>query len=167
MARVPFVKPDLPKPAADANVFRALANAPEMVAGMGSLGGRLLTRGTLAPRLRELVILRVGALLRCSYEFGQHALIARGLGVTDEEIRAVREGDLTNFSVEERAVLRFADAVEEFRVDDALYASISRLLNAEQIVELTVLVGYYGAVSRFLLALDVELDEGVQGLEHP
>jgi len=167
MARVPFLTPDLPEPAASANVFRALANSPQATAGMGNLGGRLLTRGSLDPRLRELAILRVGALLRCDYEFGQHVLIARGLGVTDDEIRAVRDGDLGAFAPAESAVLRFADAVEQCYVDDAAHASVAGLLSAEQLVELTVLVGYYGAVSRFLLAMDVELDEGVQGLEHP
>lgn len=167
MARVPLLTPDLPPPAADANVFRALANSPQMTAGMSSLGGRLLTRGSLDPRLRELAILRVGALLGCDYEFGQHVAIARRLGIGDDEIRAVRDGGSGPLSTLERTALRFVDAVEERRVDDAAYASVATLLSSEQIVELVVLAGYYGAVCRLLLALDVELDAGVRGLEHP
>jgi 4-carboxymuconolactone decarboxylase len=167
MARVPFLTPDLPEPAASANVFRALANSPQMTAGMSSLGGRLLTRGSLDPRLRELAILRVGALLGCDYEFGQHVLIARRIGVSDADIRAARDGDFDALAQHEATVLRYVDAVERLQVDDAAHASVAALLSEEQIVELAVLVGYYGAVSRFLLALDVELDAGVQGLEHP
>jgi alkylhydroperoxidase family enzyme len=167
MARVPLLTPDLPEPAASANVFRALANSSQMTAGMSSLGGRLLTRGSLDPRLRELAILRVGALLRSDYEYGQHVRIAREIGVGDAEIRAVRDADLELLADDEAVVLRFVDAVEERRVDAAAYEAVAALLNDEQLVELVVLVGYYGAVCRFLLALDVELDEGVQGLEHP
>jgi 4-carboxymuconolactone decarboxylase len=167
MARVPYLTPDLPRPAADANVFRAMASSPQATAGMSSLGGRLLIRGSLEPRLRELAILRVGALLRCDYEFGQHVLIARGLGVADDEIRAVRDGDLAAFSGREHAVLKYVEAVEGCAVDEASYGPVAGMLSAEELVELTVLAGYYGAVCRFLLALEIDLDDGVRGLEHP
>jgi AhpD family alkylhydroperoxidase len=167
MARVPFRTPDLLEPAASANVFRALGNSPQMVAGMANLGGRLLTRGSLDARTRELVILRVGALLRCDYEFGQHVLVAQGLGVADEEIRAVRGGDLHTFDGRVGAALQFADAVEACRVDDSTFAAVRQEFGPEELVELTVLVGYYGAVCRFLLALEVDLDDGLRGLEHP
>lgn len=167
MARVPLLTPDLPEPAASANVFQALANSAQMTAGMASLGGRLLRSGSLEPRLRELAILRVGALLGCDYEFGQHVLIARRIGIGDDDIRAVRDGELTLLAADEQALLRYVDAVEGRTVDDAAWAAVAESLSAEQLVELTVLVGYYGAVCRFLLATGVELDAGVRGLEHP
>ena len=150
-----------------ANIISALANNPQVLKGFGDLGGRLLMRGELAPRTRELVILRVGAMLGSDYEWGQHVLMGRTAGLDDDEIRAVRDGRVDTFSESEAAAVRYGEAVEERRVDDALWDATKKHFSDSEMVELTVLAAFYGLVSRTLIALQVDLDDNIQGLSHP
>ena len=172
MARVPDAQPQVEGEGregvrTDLNIFKALSNSPQIFRGFGDLGGRLLFRSALPPRTRELVILRVGAMLGSDYEWGQHVVMGRAAGLTDDEIRAVRDGRTGGLSAEEAAAVRYGEAVEERRVDDAVWRETSQHFDARQMVELTVLAGFYGLVSRTLIALDVQLDDDIRGLDHP
>src|SRR5439155_1946210 len=172
MARVPAATPEFREGAqtvgnTDLNIFRALANAPQVFRGFGDLGGRLLLRSNLAPRTREAVILRMGALLGSDYEWGQHVVMGRAAGLGDEEIRAIRDGSLAGLTEEETAAVRYGEAVESRAVDDARWKETARQFDDSQMVELTVLAAFYGLVSRTLIALDVQLDDNIQGLTHP
>jgi hypothetical protein len=51
----------------------------------------LAVDGVPPPRLRVLAILRTGWLCRAEYEWGQHALLARKVGISDEEIASGQE----------------------------------------------------------------------------
>ena len=42
-----------------------------------------------AARLRELAILQVGYVSRIAYEYAHHIEIGRGVGVSDEDLRAL------------------------------------------------------------------------------
>jgi hypothetical protein len=57
-----------------------------------AFGGYLLRASTLEPRLRELVVLRVGWQCRSPYEWGQHVIIGRKSGVLDSELQRVTFG---------------------------------------------------------------------------
>ncbi|MEZ5229575.1 MAG: carboxymuconolactone decarboxylase family protein [Acidimicrobiales bacterium] len=56
------------------------------------LGGFLLNKGLIPAREREIVILRVGWNAQAVYEFGQHTLIGKQTGLTDDEIAAIAGG---------------------------------------------------------------------------
>src|SRR3979411_3063475 len=79
------------------NVRSTLATNPTVASGMAAMGRSLLQEGTIPGRARELVILRMGWNCQSRYEFGQHTLMAKSLGVTDREIelltRPVELGD--------------------------------------------------------------------------
>src|SRR5437867_7487889 len=93
------------------NILKALANSKQVMRGFGDLGGRLLMRSSLPPRTREAVILRMGALLGSDYEWGQHVVIGRTAGLTDDEIRGIRDGSLVGLTTEEEAAVRYGEAV--------------------------------------------------------
>jgi alkylhydroperoxidase family enzyme len=150
-----------------ANIFRALSNSPQALKGFANLGGRLLFRSALPGRAREAVILRMGAMNGSNYEWGQHVLIGREQGLNDDEIRGIRDGSLAGLDEAEQAAVRYGEAVEERRVDQPLWDATRKHYDDKQMTELTVLAGFYGLVSRFLIATDVQLDDGVQGLDHP
>src|SRR3954453_9634630 len=97
MARLPYFDvADVPGPLGDVvrsrprlNLYRVLPHAPEAALGFLALGRALLTQSQLDARLREVAILRVGALCRAGYEVHQHRQVARSTGPTDAEIEAV------------------------------------------------------------------------------
>ena len=172
MARVPDATPEFREGAevttrTDLNIFKALANSAQAFRGFSDLGGRLLMRSALPGRAREAVILRMGALLGSDYEWGQHVVIGRGVGLTDDDIRGIRDGSLAGLSDAAAAAVRYGEAVEQRKVDDATWQATAQHYDAGQMVELTVLAGFYGLVSRTLIALDVQLDDTIRGLDHP
>lgn len=166
MARV--AQAELPENAPPFNIFRVLANAPQVLKGFGDLGGRLLARGTLDARVREIVINAVSCKLQAVYEWSHHVGMARGAGVTDDELRAVRDGRLEALGDLERTCVEFAHNVDDRSVKEADVGALRGLgLGDEQIVELAVLAGFYGMAARVLLALDVEIDEGNPDFSEP
>ena len=72
-----------------ANIFGTMIKHPKLLKRFNVLGGFILTKGMLPAREREIVILRVGANCVAKYEFGQHTVIGRRCGLTDEEITAL------------------------------------------------------------------------------
>src|SRR5271154_5408003 len=90
------------------NVFRLLANAPQVFDGWTQMVDELFDSPTFSRRMREVVILRVAHLQGSRYELGQHVGIARGAGLTDQQIDAITDsGDLdtAGFGRAERTAL--------------------------------------------------------------
>jgi alkylhydroperoxidase family enzyme len=74
-----------------------------------------LVEGAIDARLREQTILRIMWRRGRAYEWGNHYRLARQLGLTDDEVRAVRSDDVArDFSGATAVVLRAADEI----VDD-------------------------------------------------
>src|ERR1700722_20923753 len=81
-ARVPRLPVDEAKAAADEAgvpdymaelaIFQVLLNHPRLACALNDLLATMLWRGTLDPRLRELVIMRIGWLTASDYEWTQH-----------------------------------------------------------------------------------------------
>lgn len=145
------------------NIFSTMAHHPRLLKRFNVLGGLFLGRGLLPARERELVILRTGWRTGCEYEFGQHTLIGRQAGLTDEEIRRVTQDD-GQWSAGDAALIRLADEIHETRdVSDALWSDLRTRWDTAQLIELVTLAGFYGMVSAFLNAARVQLDPGVPG----
>lgn len=141
------------------NIFRALSHSHTALRRFMKLGNYFLEEGRLDPKLRELAILRAGAGCRAPYEFGQHVSFGRAVGLTDDQIRAVAAPDTALFAPHELAVLRYAgEMTDDATVSDATFAAVAEFLDPEEIVELTLVTGYYNMVSRSLNALDVDLE---------
>jgi len=149
------------------NLVRALYLNPDLHRSFGSLAMRVHSASHLSDRVRELAVLRTIALLRADYEWGNHVIAARQLGITDAELRKVRSGELEGFTAAEALAMRLAEAVDGRVVDDALWSEASTVFSAVELLDLVVVVGFYGFASRFVLALDIPLDDGVHGLEQP
>ena len=100
-ARVPRLPVDEAKAAADEAgvpdymaelaVFQVLLNHPKLACALNDLLATMLWRGTLDPRLRELVIMRIGWLTASDYEWTQHWRVAQGLGVSADDLLGVRD----------------------------------------------------------------------------
>lgn len=170
MARIPYFDIDqaqgrakkayekLPK----LNIFRMLGHSGELVDGFNRMGAQLLYFTKLDPILREIAIIRVGVLSKATYEVFQHERIGRQIGISDAKIAAIHEGpDADAFSETEKQIMRFTDdVVNNVRASDATYAPLAEKLSHQEMQELTLTVGYYMMVSRFLETFDVDIEEG-------
>jgi 4-carboxymuconolactone decarboxylase len=147
------------------NISATLAHNTRVLKRFSQFGGTLLFRGALPVRERELVILRVGANCQSVYEFGQHTLIGRDAGITEEEITALtRRADAHPWSAEDRDLVALADELcADDCVSDATWARLASRWDDAALVELVVVAGFYRLVSGFLNSAGVQLDPGVPG----
>ena len=153
-------------PMGQLNIFRTIGRHPKMMDGFGRLGGFLLSGKGFPPRERELVILRTGWRSGSVYEWGQHVIIGKREGVTDAEITRLRTPGLQGWSEDDAALVRFADELCQTNdVSDTTWAPLAARFTDEQLIELTMLCGFYRLVAGTLNTLRVELDDGVPGWE--
>ena len=158
MARVPFTDPGKNL---GVNIFRVMNHAEQAAKGFSSCGSRLLGQTKLDPKLRELVINAVSVKLDSPYEWSHHAKWALDVGATADELEAIKSGDHGKLGDREREVVTYALKVEDNDVGEADIEVLRNVgLDDQEIVELTIVAGFYGMTARFLNAMDVEYDEG-------
>lgn len=147
------------------NLFATLVHHPRLLRRWSSFGGVLLN-GTVPARERELVILRVGWRCRAAYEFGQHVLIARRVGLSDDDIDRVRQGpDAADWSERDRALLRVVDELHDgYGVTPATWEALSSEWSTEQLLEILMTVGQYHLVAMVANAVGIQPEEGVPPL---
>ena len=143
------------------NIYRMLSHSGPAALGFLKLGAALLRENQLDSRLRELAILRVGILCRAGYEVFQHKRVARNVGVSEEKIAALEDGpDHPIFENIERKVLRYTDQVVfNVKAGDSTFNALAQVLSHRELTELTITIGYYMMVSRFLENFEVEIEE--------
>lgn len=116
----------------------------------------------LSPQLRELAQLRTGYARGSRFVFSQHCKAARGVGLTEEKIEAIRSWSVAGcFSPIERAVLAYTDCLvlEGGRVPDAVFEALRAGLNDTEILELTYITCTYDMHATMSRALRLEYDD--------
>lgn len=142
------------------NINRMVAHAENSVRHYMRLGNSLLTQAQLDARLRELVILRVATLCRSYYEWYQHEILAKKVGVPGEQIEAVKK-DINSpvFNDLERAVLQYTDEVTmNVKSTDQTFNELAKSFSHRELVELTLTIGFYNLVARVLENTEVEVE---------
>jgi len=155
--------------AAVLNVFGTVANHPTLMREWLRFATYALTKSSLAPRTRELAVLRVGWRCDAPYEWGQHVVVGRGVGLTDDDIRRIADGpDADGWTPGEAAALRATDELHDrSTITDATWAALTEHFSDQQILDLVFLVGNYHIVSFALNACRVERDDGVDDTSVP
>jgi alkylhydroperoxidase family enzyme len=155
----------VPRYLANLNIFQVLLRHPRLARAFSDLTTMLLFEGDLDARLRELAIMRIGWVTGSEYEWSQHWRIARSLGVSTEDLLAVREGPShPAFAPAERAVLSAVDeVVTGGSMSAATWQSCVRALGAgpHVMLELVAVIGAWRMVASLLLSLAIPLEEGV------
>jgi alkylhydroperoxidase family enzyme len=173
--RVPLLPIDEAKAAADEagvpdymaelSIFQVLLNHPNLARTFNDMLANMLWHGSLDRRLRELVIMRIGWLTGCDYEWTQHWRVASGLGVSADDLLGVRDWQGYNgFGSPERAVLAATDdVVREGAVSAASWAACERELQGDikVLIELVTAIGAWRMVASMLQSLQVPLEDGV------
>lgn len=81
-------------------------------------------------------------------------------GLSDEEIRAIREGQIAGFGASELALLRMADAMADTpsNVNDELYEELRKHFSEEQLIELAATAALENYRARYNRVFDVGSD---------
>lgn len=138
--------------------FNAMLVNPVLGEALQSTGVALRFHTSLSDRVRELAILATASATNCEYEWNAHAPIARELGVTEQQLEAVRLGQpLPDVrAAEASAVSLVRVLIEPGVVDDDELGDAVDQLGLSGAVEIVFLVGYYQMLARSLIVWRVE-----------
>ncbi len=116
---------------------------------------------SLTKRMREVVILSVGAVWQAPYELYAHSAVARKVGVPESAIQALVAGKGSNdLLLEEQVAHRFArQLAKDFRVESNLYREAESVLGRAGLVEMVYLIGIYLLTSAMLNAFEIPAPE--------
>jgi 4-carboxymuconolactone decarboxylase len=141
-------------------LFRTLNVHEQLASRMRPLGAGILGHGLLAPRDRELVILRTCARAGAEYEWGVHVLaFGKPLGLSDEQIAATVGGDSSDpvWCESDAGLIELADELyDTANVSDRLWAKLATRFGEEQLIELLVIAGWYRLLAYVINAAGVQ-----------
>jgi alkylhydroperoxidase family enzyme len=146
------------------NALATMMHHPALAGPFLVYNNVLLQRPSLAPRQRELMVLRVAWRTRSRYEWVQHLRLAPRVAITPEEIAAVADGPgADGWTPLEADLLAATDQlIDGYRVDDDTWKRLAEHLDERQLVELVFTVGTYTALAMAFKSFGLELDPDLQ-----
>jgi alkylhydroperoxidase family enzyme len=142
------------------NLTRMLLHCPvAMVKSFLDFGLSFRT-GSLEPKIRELVILRMATLRASSYELMHHLPAAKTAGLSEMEISAITSAQPSGLDQKHSVMIQLVDDCSQLgKVSDPTYEKAAEFFSVAQIAEATLLAGLYGMLACFLKTMGVELDQ--------
>jgi alkylhydroperoxidase family enzyme len=147
-------------------LFRTVVKNLPMAEAMTSWGSYELSRSlSLSLRDREIVIDRTCVRCGCEYEWGVHvAFFAEKARLDRHEIRSLTHGDAGDpcwTTHRDRLLIRAVDALCDQRdIDDDLWQALHQEFDDRRLLDLTMLCGWYHAISFTARAARVPLEPG-------
>ncbi|MDF1596432.1 MAG: carboxymuconolactone decarboxylase family protein [Acidimicrobiia bacterium] len=142
------------------NVHRVMARHPDLMEAWTPLRQHIATAGSLAPRHRELVILRIAHRFGVEYEWHHHVARGRVVGLSDEEIEAVRLGPGGEWSDDDATLLGAVDELlDSHSLSDASRTSLETEFSVEQILDLIVTIGMYVTLAMLINTAGIEIED--------
>lgn len=142
------------------NLYMTLARHPDLYRPRAIQSAYIRTRSTLSPRVRELLILRIGWLCQAEYEWAQHARGGRRAGLSDEEIRRIAIGsDAPGWDRFDATLLRATDELHrDDTISDATWNALGERYDTQNLIDLVITVGGYRMVSMALNTIGTQLE---------
>ena len=168
MARVPYPDPanqseeirDRLRRMGSLNVTRMMSHAEGPMLAYSKLGTQLLLRGKLDPVVREAVILRIGQLCNSDYEWHQHTSVARAVGMPEEMLQAIADGQIERLGEAHRAAIAMAEEIKEAGGASAeTFRRAQAHFSTEELVELCLVAGYYIMTAGLLISFGIEIED--------
>jgi alkylhydroperoxidase family enzyme len=141
------------------NIYRLMLHSPELANAWFDLNQTVRYGTQVDGQSRELAVIRVAILNGVEYVQRAHGpAYALKEGLTPEQVAAIADWKSTDlFNPQQCALLAYADAMtREIEVPDDVFAEVRKHFTERQTVELTMLIGAYNMLTRFLKALKVD-----------
>ena len=142
--------------------FDAFLRSPEPGLLLERLGMAMREDVAISPAAREVTILVVGQAWGAEFEWWVHTMLAKGAGVSEEEIDAIGHGRRPDFA--DPAVAAAHDVAVELvhrrRVADETLERARESLGERGLVEVVTLVGFYQLISGVLTTFEPPPPDG-------
>jgi len=141
------------------NIYRLMLHSPMLANAWFDLNQAVRYGTEIDGQCRELAVIRVAILNDVEYVQRAHGpAYALKEGLTPEQVTAIADWQSSKlFTDKQRALLAYTDAMtRDIDVPDAVFAEVSKHFSERQTVELSMLIGAYNMLTRFLKALKVD-----------
>jgi 4-carboxymuconolactone decarboxylase len=141
------------------NIYRLMLHSPALANAWFDLNQAVRYGTEIDGQSRELAVIRVAIVNKVEYVVRAHGpAYALKEGLTAAQVEAVADWKPSKlFSAQQRALLGYTDAMtRDIDVPEDAFAEIRNHFSERQIVELTMLIGAYNMLTRFLQALKVD-----------
>ena len=130
---------------------------PEVAAKFGEFQAAEATYTTLSPRVREVVIIAVGAVWGADYELYAHTTLARNAGLSEHAVTTLAKGGIPDeLSEHEKIAAHLTSQLStRHRVDDELYREAEKAFGTTGLFDIAALIGQYHTVCAALTLFEV------------
>lgn len=137
--------------------FNVLLYSPGVGDVIQQLGAALRFHTELSAPVRELAILVVATYHDCEFERWAHESIAKRVGLTDDQIAALRAGTRPELEADDliAAYEVCRSILHDKSIEDDVYGRALEALGQERLVELIMVVGYYGLLAQLMGAFEI------------
>ena len=116
--------------------------------------------GSLEPKLRELIILRMATLSASPYELMHHLPAAKTAGLSEMEISAITSSHPSGLDQKHSIMIQLVDDCSQLgEVSDSTFEKAAEFFSVAQIAEATLLAGLYEMLACFLKTMGVDMDQ--------
>ena len=147
------------------NVFSLLANSPGAMSVVTPVGAHVRYNTDFDNLLRELVILTVAQELNCEYEWKHHWRVAEKAGATDELLKKIGTTEIESEPNSVGIAVRYARMLtNNENIDDNLVEILKENFGVSGFVDLTIMIGYYGMLARFINTAVIPVESGYENI---
>ncbi|MFV2034656.1 MAG: carboxymuconolactone decarboxylase family protein [Halocynthiibacter sp.] len=148
-----------------ANALRVASHSPKIaqaLLGFMIPALREEVTGALSIKIKALAILKTSMLNGCAYCIGHNSSLGRAVGFSDEQIEAI-EGDYNSselFTAAEKAAIAWAECLtlKTYHQKPQVMEELKNHFSNEQIVEITMVSGFFNFWNRFTDGLQVDIE---------
>jgi 4-carboxymuconolactone decarboxylase len=144
------------------NIIMTMGNHPSLGKVYNNWGKHFLMENSLTTRQLEIIILRVAWRVKSAYEWHNHVGYGMNAGLTLDDIAAIRDFPKGgNWNEEEAATMTAIDELIDTNVvSDATWATLTKTLNKQQMMDLVFTIGHYVMTSWALSSFGVAIEGG-------
>jgi len=145
------------------NMHLTFGKHPDLYAKWLPFATYVMPASSLAPRDRQILILRCAFDWRCGYAWAQHARISKRIGALgDGEIAALEGGGSFAWNAKEAALIGACDdCARSMRIGEGAWAGLARHYGEKELLDVAFTIGQYALISIALKSLKVQLDDGL------
>jgi 4-carboxymuconolactone decarboxylase len=136
--------------------YNALLNNPLATSRLAALGSYIRFEASLPPRVKALAVLATARENEGDYVWTANQPQAQAAGIDAATIGAIRERRAPQgLAPEDAVIVQFTlELLRQHRITDATYQAVQQRLGDAGVIDLLILIGYYGSLSQTLSALE-------------
>jgi AhpD family alkylhydroperoxidase len=141
------------------NMFKVLAQCPEIAQGVAGFLKPLLSDGALPGFYKELIAVRISQHHHSSYAIKAHSISARQKGATEPQIEGVANFESGPYSEKEKLGFRLADRLHQgaASVDDQFFSGLAASFAEPERIELFLTAAAFEMFPRFIDGLQIPI----------